>query len=298
MSAFFLALLLQAAAAESPAPFVPGAAGWVKDEADILRQGFVDDLNGRLAAHEQATSNQVVVLTVPSLEGEVVESVALRRATQLRIGQKGKHNGVLLLVAPNERKVRIEVGYGLEGPLPDARAAQIVRGEILPRFRANDVEGGIDAGVRAILGSIEGTYSPSAAQPVDGLLDRVRFLPVLDAKGQFLAGFFSGIGFLILGILLWGAEDRRFRWVRTGLGLGAPLVVLGANYPLALLGLGLFAVAILSNKLGLGSGSGAGSDYSYSSGGGSSWSSSSSSGSSSFSGGGGSFGGGGASGSW
>src|SRR5687768_2232448 len=115
-----LSAALFLAATQTPPPSEPNATGWVKDEAQVIGQAFEERLNGLLAGHERATSNQVVVLTVPSLDGDSVESIAVKRATAMKIGQAGKDNGVLVLVAPHERKVRIEVGYGLEGVLPDA----------------------------------------------------------------------------------------------------------------------------------------------------------------------------------
>ena len=111
-----------------------------------------------LEAHETKTSNQVAVLILPSLEGEPLESFSHRVGTTWKLGQKGTENGVLLLIALRERKVRIEVGYGLEGTLTDLRSAHIIRQEIVPRFRSGDLPGGIAAGVQAILGTIEGTY--------------------------------------------------------------------------------------------------------------------------------------------
>jgi uncharacterized protein len=295
-AALLFGLLLQAA---SP-PAESSASGWVKDEAGVLPESSIDRLNQMLAAHEKATSNQVVVLTVPSLGGQVVEAVALQRATELRIGQKDKDNGVLLLVAPNERQVRIEVGYGLEATLPDARASRIVQDEILPYFRRQDMGGGVEAGVRAILGTIDGSYTPSPVARVRHAFEPLRFLPRLGWDGQFMTGFFGGFLLFGLGYVLWSADEHWFRWVRASLA-ALPAFVIAVNYPIALVAFAVIAIGLLNRNA-----SGGGSDYSYSSGGSSSWSgsssswssSSSSSSSSSFSGGGGSFGGGGASGSW
>src|SRR5581483_12386920 len=96
-------------------------------------------LSAELAAHEQRTGNQVVLLTVPSLEGEPLEEFSDRVATTWKLGQKGTDNGVLLLVVPKDRRVRIEVGYGLEGTLTDAVASRIIRHEMIPRFRAGNM---------------------------------------------------------------------------------------------------------------------------------------------------------------
>jgi uncharacterized protein len=289
MAPLLLAALLQSQSPTAP-PFVPRASGWVRDEAGVLSDATEERLNGILAGHQRATSNQVVVLTVASLGGDVVESVALRRASELKVGRDDIDNGVLLLVAPNERKVRIEVGYGLEGVLPDARCVQIIRTEILPRFKAGDLDGGVEHGVRAILDAIQGAYTPSRGPaPVE------RFPPTLDFQGQFMLGLFGGLLLAPIGQRLFRIDDRSFRWVRAGIATLLPGGLVAAFYPVALLGFGLAALIYLMKDVGPTGGGG----YTYGHSGGS-WSSDSSSSSSgdSFSGGGGDFGGGGASGSW
>ena len=140
---------------------VPPLVGQVVDQARVLPPSTVESITAQLAAHETKSSNQVAVLIVPTLNGDTMEEFSHRVATAWKLGQKGTDNGVLLLVAIQERKVRIEVGYGLEGALTDIRSAQIIRNEIVPRFRAGDVPGGVTAGVDAILKTIEGTYQAS-----------------------------------------------------------------------------------------------------------------------------------------
>lgn len=140
---------------------VPPLTGRVADLAHILTNSTVESLTDQLAAHEAKSSNQVAVLIIPSLEGDAIEEFSHRVATAWKLGQKGTDNGALLLVAIQERKVRIEVGYGLEGVLTDARSAQIIRNEMVPRFRAGDMPGGVIAGINAILKTIEGTYQAS-----------------------------------------------------------------------------------------------------------------------------------------
>ena len=139
---------------------VPPLTGRVVDRADVLGASAEAALAARLEAHEDSTSNQVVVLTVPSLEGEVLEPYATRVFRTWGLGQAGQDNGVLLLVAIADRELRIEVGYGLEGSLTDAAAGAIIRSEIVPRFREGDFEGGVLAGVEAILGRLDGTVAP------------------------------------------------------------------------------------------------------------------------------------------
>jgi uncharacterized protein len=142
---------------------VPQLTGRVVDRAGVLPSGVAASLAAQLAVHEQRFGNQVAVLVIPSLEGEALEDYSHRVATTWRLGQKGQDNGVLLLIAVQDRKIRIEVGYGLEGSLTDAKSARIIRNEIVPRFRAGDFPGGISAGVTAILGTIEDTYAPRDA---------------------------------------------------------------------------------------------------------------------------------------
>jgi len=149
---------------------VPALTGRIMDGAGLLPADVEATLSAELAAHEQRTGNQVVVLTLPSLEGEPLEEYSHRVATTWKLGRKGTDDGVLLLVVPGERRIRIEVGYGLEGTLTDVRSAQIIRREMVPRFRAGDFPGGITAGVRAVLGTIEGTYAAreqDAPQPAN-----------------------------------------------------------------------------------------------------------------------------------
>lgn len=141
----------------------------VVDQANVLSPATREQLDRLLAEHEKRGSNQVVVVTLGSLGGLDIAEAGLRLGRAWRLGTRQHSNGALLVVAPAERKVRIEVGYGLEGNLPDARAFQIIDREILPRFRAGDLEGGILKGALAIVASIEGSYQPpKAAGGLDG----------------------------------------------------------------------------------------------------------------------------------
>jgi uncharacterized protein len=138
---------------------IPPLTGRVVDQAHLLSPSAISSLNTALAAHESKTSNQVAVLTLASLEGHPLEELSHQVATAWALGKKGTDNGVLFLIAVQEKKVRIEVGYGLEGTLTDAKSSRIIRHEVVPRFRAGDFSGGIIAGTHAILGTIEGTYT-------------------------------------------------------------------------------------------------------------------------------------------
>jgi uncharacterized protein len=129
----------------------PALSGRVVDAANILPAERRADLEARLKAYEEKTSDQVVVATVPALQGTTVEDYGNRLFRHWKLGQAKTDNGVLLLVAPSERKVRIEVGYGLEGALTDALARVIIASAITPRFKQGDYAGGVAAGVEGIL---------------------------------------------------------------------------------------------------------------------------------------------------
>jgi uncharacterized protein len=149
LSALFVLLLcaLPALAAE---PTYPALSGRVVDDANIIAPEARQRITDKLKAHEDKTSDQVVVATVPSLQGLTVEDFANGLFRHWQLGQKEKNNGVLLIVAPKERKVRIEVGYGLEGALTDALSKVIITTAIAPKFKTGDFAGGIEAGVDAI----------------------------------------------------------------------------------------------------------------------------------------------------
>lgn len=149
-------------------PPIPALTGRVVDDADVLSTATVDAVSAKLQGYEAATGNQVVVVTLPDLKGYPIEDWGLALGRGWGLGQKGKDNGVILLVAPNDHQLRIEVGYGLEGTLPDATANKIIRSEIVPRFKGGDLNGGVAAGVDAILSALGGTYTPSAITTSDG----------------------------------------------------------------------------------------------------------------------------------
>jgi uncharacterized protein len=134
----------------------PALTGRVVDAASLLAAEQRASLEAKLKAHEDKTSDQVVVATVPSLEGYAIEDYANRLFRQWRLGQEGKDNGVLLLVAPNERKVRIEVGYGLEGALTDALSKVIIATAMAPQFQRGDFAAGLNAGADAVLSILTG----------------------------------------------------------------------------------------------------------------------------------------------
>jgi uncharacterized protein len=146
-SAFVLCILYAQALALS----FPALTGRVVDQAGIIPLQTRTALEAKLAALEDKSSIQLVVATVRSLEGGDVESYANQLFRFWKLGEAKRNNGVLFLVAPNERKVRIEVGYGLEGTLTDALSSVIIQSAVLPRFKANDYPGGIERGVDGII---------------------------------------------------------------------------------------------------------------------------------------------------
>ncbi|MBS1557908.1 MAG: TPM domain-containing protein [Bacteroidetes bacterium] len=131
---------------------------WVHDEAGVLSAQTRAQLETFLKAERDSSSNQIAVLIIPSLEGEDISDFGIRVAEAWKIGTKENDNGVLLLVAIKDRRVRIEVGQGLEGVLTDALSSRINRNEIAPRFRQGDYEGGVVAGVISIKKAIKGQY--------------------------------------------------------------------------------------------------------------------------------------------
>lgn len=149
-------VLLCALPLSTEAQDLPTLTGRVVDAANIIDAGIERDLNALLTRHEQATGNQVVVVTVKDLQDYPIEAFALALGRGWGIGQEGKNNGVILLVAPTERKVRIEVGYGLEGTLPDATAKTIIDQIIVPAFKAGQMAPGIQKGAEQIVAVLEG----------------------------------------------------------------------------------------------------------------------------------------------
>jgi uncharacterized protein len=138
---------------------IPEQAGrWVHDEANILSESTEASLESMIRVHRDSTSNQIGVLTIPSLQGEILEEYSMKVVEKWVPGQKEKDNGVLVLIVVDDRKIRIEVGYGLEGVLTDALSSRIHRNEMTPYFRQGDYDSGVKAGVAAIIKAIKGEY--------------------------------------------------------------------------------------------------------------------------------------------
>lgn len=291
---------------------VPYLTGKITDNAQIITSEVNRSLSDSLQAHEKRTGNQIAVLTIATLDGESIEDYAVRVFESWKLGQKGRDNGVLIVVAPNDRRMRIEVGYGLEGTLTDAMAGRIVQNVMTPKFKNGDFDGGIADGARAVIELLEGGKLQESGAKT-GLTEKSEFFemegPELSIQERILLGafIFGIIGlFTAIGILTPGV----------GWFLYFFLIPFWAVFPIVVLGSGAAFYCFIAYVIGFpvtklfirktdwykkaqkelrtkrqtsigGFSIGSGSS-------GSSWSS----GGSGFSGGGGSSGGGGASGSW
>ncbi len=153
----FCIFLLTNSFAQKPIPELWGQR--VHDDAHILQQSTIDQLEKRLKSYEDSTSNQIAILIVQSLDGSPIEEYSIRVAEKWKLGQKGKDNGVLLILAVDYHKIRIEVGQGLEGVLTDALSSRIIRNEIAPALRRGDYDDGVIAGIHGIIKAIGGEYS-------------------------------------------------------------------------------------------------------------------------------------------
>jgi uncharacterized protein len=162
--AALVALLLVCTGAR--AATVPPLAARVNDLAALLPADAEQRIEQRLAAYEKKTGHQIAVLTVPDLEGDPIEEYGIRVAEAWKLGRKGHDDGAILIVALKDRAARIEVGYGLEGDVPDALAGRIIRERLTPAFRRGDYAGGVDSALDALIGATGGDGVPlAAAQP-------------------------------------------------------------------------------------------------------------------------------------
>jgi len=266
----FIAFLLLCAAPAWAQTF-PELSGRVVDQANLLSPEQEAELTQRLEALQQASTRQLVVATVSSLEDYPIEDYGYQLGRHWGIGQDESNNGIILLVAPTERKVRIEVGYGLEAIMTDALSNQIVQNTILPHFRDNDYPGGIMAGADAIIEQLQAPPEQAeqraleAAAAGSGSGEGSSILP--------LVFWVVVLGFILVPLLMHsGFKGRKYRGRRRR--GGGPIIIWGPG-------------------MGSWGGGSSGSSSGWSSGGGGGWS-----GGGGFSGGGGSFGGGGASGGW
>jgi uncharacterized protein len=204
--ALLAVLLLFATAVGAAEPVFPPLTGRVVDEAGILSPQTRQRLDALLAQHEQSHGQQVVVVTLKSLQGYSIEDFGYQLGRHWGIGEKDKNTGALLVVAPNERKVRIEAGYGLEGQLTDAQSRSIIEGIILPAFRQGDFNGGVLDGATAIVRVLGGSPAREGQQPApQGAAPPFQLFMGL---AVILLGWLVFRG-LLLPLLLVGATGRR-----------------------------------------------------------------------------------------
>jgi uncharacterized protein len=288
-----LALLLCFSFAAAAEVAVPPLSGRVVDQTGTLSSGDIASLTQTLKDLQTRKGSQIAVLIVPTTDLESIEQFSIRVAEAWKIGRKKIDDGALLVVAKNDRHLRIEVGYGLEGALTDATTKRIIDEDITPKFKSGDFAGGISAGVDRMIRVIDGEKLP-APEP-EHWRSPVLF-NIIDPLNPFVI-----VGVFIVGGILRTTLGRLFGSAATGgfVGFVAWLFVgsIAVSFIVALIA---FVFAMFSDMIPAGGGSGRGGSWSGGSSGGS-WSGSggsSSSDSGGFSGGGGSFGGGGASGSW
>ena len=149
-------------------PQIPKLKMWATDLTNTLSQSELQDLNERLKSFQDTTSNQIVILMIPSLESYPIEMLAEETATKNKIGTEKNDNGILLLIAKDDKELRLEVGYGLEGSVPDAIASSIIRNVIRPQFRDGNYYLGINDGINAIIAAIGGEYKAEDADDNGG----------------------------------------------------------------------------------------------------------------------------------
>lgn len=259
---------------------VPALKARVTDLTQTLTPTERDALDAKLAAFEENKGSQIAVLLVPTTQPEDIAQYSIRVVEQWKIGREKSDDGVLVLIAKNDRKLRIEVGRGLEGAIPDLYAKRIVSDVIGPKFKQGDFAGGIDAGVDSLIGLVDGEALPAPENRAASGIDIGNILPIL---------LFGG---LITGLILRSIFGTFLGSAFNGGLIGAVIILLGLALSAAVVfGIIAFFFTIMMGSRGLGGYSGGmGGGY-----GGGGWSGG---GSSSWGGGGGSFGGGGASGDW
>ena len=223
-------LLVLPAAAQSKIDFPP-LTGRVVDQANLLDPATEQALTEKLAALEASSTDQLVVVTVNSLQDQEIEDYGYQLGRAWGIGQKENDNGALLIVAPNERKVRVEVGYGLEPILTDAFSSQVIRNDILPSFRDGDYQAGVIKGVDALIAQLsldpaEAQARAQAASAEQADTKGESIIPLVIIAGLFLFIFLiamrSGRGRRsnVSSVLLWAASEALRNSGRGGGGWG------------------------------------------------------------------------------
>jgi len=294
--AFVLALMMVWAWQAAADVAVPPLTGRVVDLTGTLTSGDIAALNQKLKDLETRKGSQVAILIVPTTQPETIEQFSIRVADAWKIGRKKIDDGALMVVAKNDRHLRVEVGYGLEGSLTDVTTKRIIDEEITPRFRAGDFAGGISAGIERMIKVIDGEPLPAPQPPQwqdTGVLDESDLFNPVVLFGLFIVGAFlrTLLGRLV-GAAATGGVAGLAAWLIAG-SLGAALLLGGMAFVIAMFAGGFVPLGAPGRGRYGGGWPGGG----YSGGG---WGGGGGSGGSSggFGGGGGGFGGGGASGSW
>lgn len=219
---WWLLLIVLVAATAQALVAVPPFASYVTDQTATLTANQVQSLDQKLSAFTNQKGSQIAVLIVPTTAPETIEQYSIRVAEQWKLGRKGVDDGALLLVAKNDRTMRIEVGYGLEGVLPDAINKRIIAETITPYFQKEDFAGGINAGVDQMIRRVNGEPLPPPAQPQQQGSDDATLIAIL-------------VGALLVGHILTRILGRL---------AGATLGVVGAGLVSATVGGGLTAIGI------------------------------------------------------
>ena len=290
LAALFFAFAFTAAADVA----VPQLSGRVVDQTGTLSSGEIASLNQKLRDFEAKKGSQVTVLIVPTTQPETIEQYSIRVADAWKIGRKKVDDGAILLVAKNDRHLRIEVGYGLEGALTDVTSRRIIDEVITPKFRTGDFAGGIADGVDRMISVIDGEPLPAPARSTSYSNDLSDFGPLVPFAlfaSLFVGGILRTMFGRLLGSVATGGVLAALAWFMVG-SVGLALAVGAIASMLA------FIADLVPMSTGPGTGYSRRGSWSSGSSSGGGWSSGSSSDSGGFSGGGGSFGGGGASGSW
>ena len=264
---------------------VPLLTGHVVDQTATLTADQKATLEQTLQAFEAKKGTQIAVLIVPTVEPETIEQYALRVAEQWKLGRKKVDDGAILVVAKNDRALRIEVGYGLEGVLTDATSKRIISETITPAFKQGDFSGGIGAGVERLLSVIAGEpLPPPTARFTGGPSNIGQYLPILFLLALSVGGALRSVLGRIPGSIVTGGALAAIAWLFAGgviVAIGAG--VLGLVLTLLGGGMGRFGAYHVGGRHAGGLGGGFGGGFGGNGG---------------FSGGGGGFGGGGASGRW
>ncbi len=285
---------------------VPPLTGRVVDTTNTLSSSDIAAQSSRLQDLQRRKGSQVAVLIVPTTAPETIEQFSIRAAETWKIGRKKIDDGALLVIAKDDHRLRIEVGYGLEGALTDVTARRIIDETIVPRFKSGDFSGGIAAGITRMIGVIDGEPLPAPVPEAShGSNDNDLLLTFLNPLNPFTLFFVFAVGAItrsllgrLLGSVITGGVMGWFTWYSIG-SLGVAGLAGSIVSVLTFFAEGLIAANQNYQRTHRGSGGwSGGSSSGWSGGGWSSGSSSSGSSDSGFSGGGGSFGGGGASGSW